>query len=218
MSGFHFPSSSSSHQAAHIAAGRTYSHRRRRTLSLLSTSSTASTSSATRLLILPDPSLAHGETGKQVAWGSFVPLASASSTLRTIAALDSDSGDDASESDVPFTVTIQRSHPYTSPSASSSTSSVSHPSPNVPLITRTLTSIPRPPSPDSSASSIHETRGLHPVLARMERASKFCAKKLECSTCRKPGRDFPQCGKCKQMWCSRECRLVGGKRHVCPGL
>ncbi|KAF9046720.1 hypothetical protein BJ165DRAFT_1188848 [Panaeolus papilionaceus] len=93
----------------------------------------------------------------------------------------------------------------------------------VPFITRTLPSSPAcPPSPISSTSSIIDVHqpgpipDLHPILARLEKKSKFCTQKSQCATCHKTGSDYPRCGKCNQMWCSRQCRLVGGKRHVCP--
>jgi hypothetical protein len=105
----------------------------------------------------------------------------------------------------------------------------------VPLIVRTV--VPRsltssdsspessaPPSPTLRVGYLHpegsQSKGgrkekLHPVLAQLERSSKFCKNKMECAACGKVGRDFPACGKCRKMWCSRECRLGGGKRHVC---
>ncbi|TFK27740.1 hypothetical protein FA15DRAFT_666212 [Coprinopsis marcescibilis] len=166
------------------------------------------------LVATPRPSAAEGPKGHD-AWGSFVPLNSATHTLRAITAVQrARDYDEDSESDgQSVTFEKQASH-------RSSLFTIRQ-SRRPPLITRTPTDFsPRPPSPDSSASSINldvqkRRSDLHPVLARMERSSKFCAQKMECSTCRKPGRDFPKCGKCQKMWCSRECRLVGGKRHVC---
>ncbi|KAF9241183.1 hypothetical protein BU15DRAFT_87392 [Melanogaster broomeanus] len=55
---------------------------------------------------------------------------------------------------------------------------------------------------------------LHPVLEAVEKSSKL-SYRTTCSTCLKSGRDFPRCPRCNDMWCSRECRLQGGKRHVC---
>lgn len=213
---------SSSSPAPHpeVQSFGTQTSRRRRTASIFSTSSCLSTSSTASLSLLSDPTLVSGVSEGSSAWGSFVPLNSASTSLRSLAAThryrNSCSGIDPSEESLQ--VSIEKSRPYGTLFSRGQSS-------KVPLITRTLSTnpMPRPPSPDSSASSInqdvvrHGSNGLHPVLARMERASKFCTQKKVCSTCRKPGRDFPQCGKCHQMWCSRECRLVGGKRHVCPG-
>ena len=96
----------------------------------------------------------------------------------------------------------------------------------IPHITRTLSYHPVQRSPDSSSSAIFAVQevpepriaktNLHPVLANLERKSKLISPKADfCSTCKKPGRDFPRCGKCQNMWCSRECRLMGGRRHFC---
>lgn len=54
------------------------------------------------------------------------------------------------------------------------------------------------------------------LLAKAERASKFRTK-AECSACGKAGLDYPTCPRCQEMWCSRECRLQGRKRHICVG-
>ncbi|KAF8133794.1 hypothetical protein EV363DRAFT_1324646 [Boletus edulis] len=36
-----------------------------------------------------------------------------------------------------------------------------------------------------------------------------------CFTCRKAGTNFPRCPRCDETWCSRACRLQGGKKHNC---
>ncbi|KAI6147112.1 hypothetical protein BKA82DRAFT_808166 [Pisolithus tinctorius] len=77
--------------------------------------------------------------------------------------------------------------------------------------------------PDSPWGDFHgnlpsppaEAQKLHPVLETLEKKSRLSCSS-QCSTCLKPGRDFPRCGRCGQMWCSRGCRLQGGKKHVCP--
>lgn len=56
---------------------------------------------------------------------------------------------------------------------------------------------------------------LHPMLAKLERKSKFLSQQALCSTCNKRGSGYPKCGSCDAMWCSRDCRLAGGKRHPC---
>ncbi|KAF9447584.1 hypothetical protein P691DRAFT_802161 [Macrolepiota fuliginosa MF-IS2] len=56
---------------------------------------------------------------------------------------------------------------------------------------------------------------LHPILAKLEKESKLCKVKARCSTCGKIGAGFPVCGRCGEMWCSRECRIGEGRRHVC---
>lgn len=57
------------------------------------------------------------------------------------------------------------------------------------------------------------------VLVRLEKSSKFCKRRAQCSGCGKVGADYPRCNKCGDMWCSRDCRLHGpggdGKRHIC---
>jgi hypothetical protein len=55
----------------------------------------------------------------------------------------------------------------------------------------------------------------NPIFAKLERKSKLLSQNALCSTCNKQGSGYPKCGSCNAMWCSRECRLAGGKRHVC---
>ena len=55
---------------------------------------------------------------------------------------------------------------------------------------------------------------LHPVLKALERGSRLSCR-TTCSTCRKAGTNFPRCPRCGEMWCSRPCRLRGGRKHVC---
>ncbi|KAL4069873.1 hypothetical protein V8B97DRAFT_554860 [Scleroderma yunnanense] len=75
------------------------------------------------------------------------------------------------------------------------------------------TNVEIPIQPPSLASA--EKQNLHPVLEALERRSRLSCQS-QCSTCLKLGRDYPRCGRCGQMWCSRECRLQGGKKHICP--
>ena len=104
------------------------------------------------------------------------------------------------------------------------------PSSPIPVITRALPLSSGSRSPSSNITSptipkvwrshpvseVHPS-DLHPVLASLERRSKFCVKKDVCATCKRVGSGFPQCGKCGDSWCSRECRLDGGKKHICKG-
>jgi hypothetical protein len=62
----------------------------------------------------------------------------------------------------------------------------------------------------------HNAPTLHPILEAVESASKLSCRTV-CATCLKAGKDFPRCPRCGDMWCSRECRMQGGKRHVCRG-
>ena len=156
------------------------------------------------------------------AYGSFIPVRSAACTLQDLAACVSP----------PIRRTIKRRRKVTfddkcsySPSwddyGSSSSSS------RTPHITRSThhTSPMAPPSPTSTVSSLSPptsplltpTEELHPILARLEERSRLCVKLTQCTTCRKQGSDFPRCPKCGDTWCSRPCRLMGGKRHICPG-
>jgi len=86
-----------------------------------------------------------------------------------------------------------------------------------PSISRTLmadfgwgsTSLPSPsPSNDDNPAK------LHPVLEAVERGSKLSCRTI-CFTCRKAGTNFPRCPRCDETWCSRACRLQGGKKHSC---
>ena len=132
---------------------------------------------------------------KHEAWGSFIPLRSATTSLREFMSVSSSFSIQSSPK-------WRRTHDIQLSNSSS-------PKPTVPYITRTL-----PPSPPSSISH-HVQSDLHPILSQLERKSKLCTQKVYCSTCKKTGADFPRCGKCGETWCSRSCRLVGGKRHVC---
>jgi len=110
--------------------------------------------------------------------------------------------------------------------------------PTPPFITRSLSisssrTASRSPSPPRSTnrrrhsrsrvpdSGLHVVSGsaavtnLHPILARLERDSKFCKATVRCSTCGKAGVNYPICGRCGDRWCSRECRIGQAKRHAC---
>ncbi|TFK99962.1 hypothetical protein BDV98DRAFT_129440 [Pterulicium gracile] len=56
---------------------------------------------------------------------------------------------------------------------------------------------------------------MNPILAGLERRSKLCTTGMACATCKKRGMDYSRCPRCAEAWCSRECRLKGGKRHEC---
>jgi len=144
---------------------------------------------------------------KHEAWGSFILLRSAKASLREF----------VSVSPSYYTNQSPQRRRTSSYNIRTPTSSHRKNAPNVPHITRTLPSPVRPPSTTSSSSSMRSSHqsDLHPILAQLETKSKFCTQKVYCSTCKKSGSDFPSCGKCPERWCSRSCRLVGGKRHVC---
>jgi len=180
-------------------------HGRPRTLSLLSISSAASVQSLHE--ITKGETLIHNSENHE-AWGSFIPLRSATTSLREFISVSSS----RSFPERRRTSSHDIESPYWEDPKSSS------PKPKVPYITRTLSTSPvRPPSPISLSSSHHVRSDLHPILAQVEGKSRLCTQRVYCSTCRKAGTDFPRCGKCGETWCSRTCRLVGGKRHLCNG-
>ena len=77
-----------------------------------------------------------------------------------------------------------------------------------------LTSPPSSPLSSPLTDNDDGAAKLHPVLRAVERGSKLSCKTV-CSTCMIAGTNFPRCPRCDEMWCSRACRLQGGKKHVC---
>ncbi|KAF8550049.1 hypothetical protein OG21DRAFT_1514524, partial [Imleria badia] len=73
---------------------------------------------------------------------------------------------------------------------------------------------PPPSSPTSPLSDDDNPTRLHPVLLAVEKGSKLSCSSI-CSTCMKVGTNFPRCPRCDETWCSRACRLQGGKKHSC---
>lgn len=152
-----------------------------------------------------------------IACGSFVPNTPAAAALRTFLP--------------PPNSHVRGRSRYTSSHLEKEPESPPSPPSLVPLIARTLplSSSSRSPSPirahptspkvrrvsRTRTSSEVYPRDVHPILAGLEQRSKFCVKKGACSTCKRVGSGFPQCGKCGASWCSRECRLNDGKKHVC---
>lgn len=190
-------------------------YRRTRASSLLSTTSGISIRTAHELVKSRPTAIVVEPSEKHDVWGSFVPMNSAAVSLRKIVSKPHPKRLKVTLFEKRLTMPIydpdSEDTPPTSP---------------IPHITRTLTyhSVQRSPHPTSSAiftvQEIPEPHiaktTLHPVLANLERKSKLISPKADyCSTCKKPGRDFPRCGKCQNMWCSRECRLMGGRRHFC---
>ncbi|KXN88251.1 hypothetical protein AN958_07710 [Leucoagaricus sp. SymC.cos] len=202
-----------------MCRGRT----RSRALSLLSVNSGFSKGPTSLESPKAEPTIFASNSFKNhMACGSFVPNTPAAAVLRTF---------------LPTLVPQMRGHSrFTSqfekePESPESLESPSSPSSPVPYITRTLplSSDSRSPSPvhthpalprvrrssrPRTRSEIHPN-DLHPILASLEQRSKFCVKKGTCATCKRIGSGFPQCGKCGDSWCSRECRLNGSRKHVC---
>lgn len=181
--------------------------------------------------------------GTTVALGSFAPTGSATTTLRYLVSPSSrrrqlqplwletySDSPSSSGPPSPLIPSISRtaSPPYVISPTSSRPSSpdryshphaddeyVKHPSLISHLRRRSEYPVAPHPRPANTSSHTRSQSEMHPILARLERQSKLCKSKTQCATCGETGADFPRCGKCNQMWCSRECRLTGGKRHVC---
>ncbi|KAF9645750.1 hypothetical protein BDM02DRAFT_415386 [Thelephora ganbajun] len=83
------------------------------------------------------------------------------------------------------------------------------------------TTTPRRPSPPCKTTSatptpvtrVSSNAGMNSILAEVEKASKFRMHST-CSKCLREGLDYPKCPRCNETWCSRECRVGGGK-HSC---
>ncbi len=108
--------------------------------------------------------------------------------------------------------------PFITRSLSTSSSRTTSPSPSPHRSTRS--SLSHSSSRTHGSSLDAGTRpavstDLHPVLARLERDSKFCKTTVKCSACGKSGVNYPRCGRCGDMWCSRECRVGQAKKHAC---
>ncbi|KAF9013518.1 hypothetical protein BDQ17DRAFT_1343584 [Cyathus striatus] len=200
-------------------------HRRARTCSIISTTSSSSFKS---ILEFPSTSTTvSGLPAKHDACGSFVPNASATASLRFVTSFQYQSYRQPSVAH-----RGRRSIPLPAKQSSSTSSSDDEGDvsvvtrPVIPSISRTQIPYAQPyPVSTTTSSSAYSLRpdleprtDLHPVLASLERKSKLCARRVHCSTCKKPGTDYPRCAKCGEMWCSRECRLHGGKRHMCSSV
>jgi hypothetical protein len=177
---------------------------RTRSSSLLSVSSTVSLGSIFEIAKAQSTSGISQQPERHEAHGSFIPLRSAAPTLQTFISYSASPilRVPKNRRRVTFDDRILVSSPeFWEPAEEQA-------SPQIPYITRTT-----PPSHLGIASP--SANELHPILAKMERKSRLCAQIVQCSTCKKPGRDFPRCPRCSDIWCSRPCRLVGGKRHTC---
>jgi len=214
-------------------------HRRARTMS---TFSIASNSSLVGKLWLDVSKAAPANLGSPPlfpsnASGSFSPTASASASLRSFAQCSSSRERTVSlharpptRRAVPMWINDTAASPPDSV-ISSSPQSIQSSIHSIPSISRTASSFTGVDDASTAPTSVHVSRDsspkpslhspraqparLHPVLAACERGSKFTTQMI-CATCAKPGRNYPKCAKCGEMWCSRACRLKdGAKRHVC---
>lgn len=176
---------------------------RRRTLSLLSVNSVTSSYGARPST--PAPSI----LGTHSAQGSFSPTESASSSLKNLFLHTSQQRDRrhsqygslSSSTSLPPSPVIIVHPPCSPPSPIDNMSSISS--------SPTLLDVP------SMSQRRSKTLPLDPILASVEKKSKFFRDVMKCCTCGKKGGNFPKCPRCDDIWCSRECRLVGGKRHIC---
>ncbi|KAK0464609.1 uncharacterized protein EV420DRAFT_1053251 [Desarmillaria tabescens] len=175
---------------------------RKRTISAVSRLSAR----ASKVSVQPkvEPSVAAtAQTGPHDAYGAFAPTPSASSSLHQFATTSKTTGILRRRVRPPLMWRDTWSEPSspTSPTSSQDSASAIH----TPLET----------TPDSPRAHVRLHSELNPILASLERKSKLCTNRVRCATCGKPGSDYPRCGKCGEMWCSRDCRLQGRKRHVC---
>lgn len=161
------------------------------------------------------------------AYGSFIPTASARPSLDQI---NRSSKTERSRPALAVQTHLRKqSYQWLEDDDSPLSSGLS--SPTIPSFSRTTSSSSvsgfTSPSFASSSKTLlnrHELRPencrtqtdeLNPILAKLERKSKLLTQKVYCATCQKVGSDYPKCGRCNAMWCSRECRMYGGKRHIC---
>ncbi|CAE6521838.1 unnamed protein product [Rhizoctonia solani] len=87
---------------------------------------------------------------------------------------------------------------------------------NLSVRTGTRFAVTSPPTPSGLGRSTLPLPKLDPVLAALEKGSKFKSKSV-CLNCRKKGDNYPCCPRCGEAWCSRECRVEANKggKHVC---
>ncbi|KAH7919583.1 hypothetical protein BV22DRAFT_853796 [Leucogyrophana mollusca] len=191
---------------------------RRQSLSLSSVSSQSSASSYFQRL--SEPSSPAATIGHHSAYGSFTTTPSASYWLHTYLNIPDTSKRRGKQRDIGWSSDfdfiapgspespLSPSTPLRSPSISRTSSEDSYLED-----TSASTLIPPAPLPPPFIEELSFAK-LHPILEAVESASKLSSQAV-CATCLKAGKDFPRCPRCSDMWCSRACRLDGGKRHVC---
>jgi hypothetical protein len=162
------------------------------------------------------------QIGPSDVFGAFSPTRSAMAALRLLVAADPFGVCDFSPHVWP-TGYNHRSRKFASSGEPSIPSAIESPNLSTPYISTTsaaddVSVVSSPASPSTALLTRGEREPvcaeMNPILASLERMSMLCERSI-CSTCSKPGRDYPRCGKCGANWCSRECRLAGGKRHMC---
>ncbi|KAJ6613344.1 hypothetical protein B0H10DRAFT_2049363 [Mycena sp. CBHHK59/15] len=163
-------------------------------------------------------------TGPHNVAGAFSPTPDAAASLQFLVA--------------PYSASVTRARrrsparpPMPSAWSAPAASQAASPAPTIPSISRTASSfsVSSATSPTSSTAAslldfsilparrpLADADELDPALAALEKCSRFCATRVQCSTCRKPGTNYPACPRCGLRFCSRPCRLQGATRHVCP--
>ncbi|KAF5382760.1 hypothetical protein D9615_002929 [Tricholomella constricta] len=207
-----------SSQTTYTAESSSRPRYRKRTVSLTSLSSVQSR--ITLDLPKAQPALSTTHTRAHSAYGSFIPTPSAHTNLDHL----------TRSFNLPLSTRLPRLSRTPSRWVEEDDSPLSSgtSSPTIPSFSRTASPPPiLSPSLASSSTTLHtlaesspghirkQSNELDPILAKLERRSKLLTKKVYCGTCNKAGSDYPKCGRCDAMWCSRECRMFGGKRHVC---
>ncbi|KAL0961052.1 hypothetical protein HGRIS_006041 [Hohenbuehelia grisea] len=203
-----------------------------RSPSIMSASSSNSGSISVSFIVpkaRPTLTLTNLSSATHDAMGAFTPTSPASASLRLFVS-SSDKGASLFPP-LPKRRRYAKHRPALScdvPSTSKPESVFFDPS-SIPSISRGLSEPSTPssllaPSPNSMLfeevttqppSTKQPKHGLNPILASLEQKSRLCSRKMCCATCNKPGTNFPKCGRCGQAWCSRECRLPSGVKHVC---
>jgi hypothetical protein len=170
----------------------------------------------------PIPSSLTTSVGRNEVHGAFTPTAPAGHSLQCFADIrfvdDEDGWYYVYSTDATSDISSVTSTP---PPTIRSSLRRTHHAPPIPSISRTYSD-----SSDSPTATLvgdsprlkNQTIQLDPVFASLERNSKFCRSSMGCATCGKAGSDFPRCGKCGDMWCSRTCRLNGKARHQCKNM
>lgn len=195
----------------------TRSRQRSRTMSMFSVSSSTTVRSTFEITktLSPSPTVSSRPDVKQ-AYGSFIPVRSAANCLRDFAGHHTTT--------IPRNAKKRRRVTFQETSSPVSSDDEDFP-PSLPVsfVNRPFPTPKRGHqspvmlSPPMTTKTSHRSpSGMHPVLAKLERESKLCTQIADCSTCRKSGYDYPRCSRCGVKWCSRTCRLVAGKRHICP--
>lgn len=188
---------------------------RRTRASSTSSSSTSSQSSITSIYarINQCSPLAEPTEGLTNVYGSFTTTVPATAWLRSHLGLD------IPVSGIRCAKQRDLDCSYDSPDSPLSFFSGSRRSPS---ISRTFLTddhwpgLPTGPASHPSPSTVLDDNPakLHSVLKALENGSKLSCG-TTCSTCLKPGTNYPRCPRCDETWCSRACRLQGGKKHSC---